>query len=159
MNRTTWIILLSLIALAPACLSDGSGGSSGSGSLGPLSISGQVIECDVDSDCTVLELGCCDSCNGGWSASVNKDYADGVTDRNHDTCAGNEICTDMWCGHSFPRCENNTCTSRTEDWQTCENDDDCVVVEIGCCDHCNGGDVVASNKDYSADVKEVLGEE
>ena len=159
MRKTTEIILLALLISMPACLSDGTGGISGMGSKSPLSIDGQVIACQEDDDCVIVELGCCDACNGGWSATVNKKFEDDVIERNHDTCTGNEICTDMWCGYQFARCENGTCTSRTEDWQDCEIDEDCVVVELGCCDHCNGGRVIASHKDYADDIREMLGDQ
>ena len=29
--------------------------------------------------------------------------------------------------------------------QTCDRDADCVALELGCCNHCNGGRVVAVN--------------
>ena len=159
MKNSTWIILLSIIFLMPACLSDGTSRTGGTGGIEPLSLDGQVITCEENSDCTVVELGCCDSCNGGWSASVNKDYEEDVIDRNHDTCTGKEVCTEMWCGYEFARCENNICTSRIEDWQACEADEDCTVVELGCCDHCNGGRTTATHKDFAEEIKEIMGDE
>src|SRR5262245_43603877 len=35
-------------------------------------------------------------------------------------------------------------------WLACSVDADCVVVEIGCCNHCNGGRVIAVNKSASS---------
>ncbi|MDI1451336.1 hypothetical protein [Polyangium sp. 6x1] len=32
---------------------------------------------------------------------------------------------------------------------TCQSDDDCVIVETGCCDHCNGGKAEAFNKAHA----------
>lgn len=37
--------------------------------------------------------------------------------------------------------------------QSCTVDTDCAVVEIECCDHCNGGTVVAVHRDYLAEVE------
>jgi len=36
--------------------------------------------------------------------------------------------------------------------QACTADGDCIAVEIGCCDHCNGGQVVGIHRDYAAEV-------
>jgi hypothetical protein len=37
--------------------------------------------------------------------------------------------------------------------QSCGGDDDCAVVEIECCDACNGGTAVGVHKDHAADVR------
>lgn len=37
--------------------------------------------------------------------------------------------------------------------QACGGDADCAVVEIECCDHCNGGTAVGVHKDHAADVR------
>jgi hypothetical protein len=37
--------------------------------------------------------------------------------------------------------------------QACGGDADCAVVELECCDHCNGGTVVGVHKDHAADVR------
>ena len=37
--------------------------------------------------------------------------------------------------------------------QACSTDADCAVVEIECCDHCNGGSVVSVDRDTAADVR------
>lgn len=31
-------------------------------------------------------------------------------------------------------------------WSTCQADQDCAVVELACCDHCNGGELGAFNR-------------
>lgn len=36
--------------------------------------------------------------------------------------------------------------------QACTVDADCAVVELGCCDHCNGGQVAGVHKDFAAEV-------
>lgn len=42
-------------------------------------------------------------------------------------------------------------------WFTCGQASDCVAVEVGCCDHCNGGKLVAANKASEPAVKAALG--
>ncbi len=42
-------------------------------------------------------------------------------------------------------------------WRTCKTDADCVAVELGCCDHCNGGEAGAFNKSSAAQAKAALG--
>jgi hypothetical protein len=38
--------------------------------------------------------------------------------------------------------------------QACTADADCVAVEIGCCDHCNGGTVVGVHRRFAARIRE-----
>ena len=38
--------------------------------------------------------------------------------------------------------------------QACTADADCAPVEIGCCDHCNGGTVVGVHRDFAAQIRE-----
>ena len=50
-----------------------------------------MFACAQDSDCTVLEMGCCDHCNGGWQLAVNTGHtthasstsSEGSAIRNH----------------------------------------------------------------------------
>jgi hypothetical protein len=39
-----------------------------------------------------------------------------------------------------------------DDWRACEGDFDCVWLEMGCCDHCNGGWVVGVNQGHAEDA-------
>lgn len=41
-------------------------------------------------------------------------------------------------------------------WQACTVAQDCVTVEIGCCDHCNGGEAYPVHKDYAKDAQKAL---
>jgi hypothetical protein len=34
--------------------------------------------CTADADCAVVEIGCCDRCNGGTAAGVHRDHAEEV---------------------------------------------------------------------------------
>ena len=42
--------------------------------------------------------------------------------------------------------------------QMCMGAVDCVVVELGCCNHCGGGALVAVNKTRAEEVKEKYGQ-
>src|SRR5215467_11310919 len=37
-----------------------------------------------------------------------------------------------------------------DEWVSCRSDADCVALEMDCCDHCNGGWVLAVNRDHVA---------
>ena len=43
-------------------------------------------------------------------------------------------------------------SSEFDERQACTADTDCAAVEIECCDHCNGGQVVGVHKDYASEV-------
>lgn len=43
-------------------------------------------------------------------------------------------------------------------WVACNVPNDCVAVELGCCDHCNGGKLGGFHKDYAKQAKDALGE-
>ncbi len=45
-----------------------------------------------------------------------------------------------------------------EGMQMCMGAVDCVVVEVGCCNHCGGGALVAVNKSRAEEVKEKYGQ-
>jgi len=124
-----------------------------------LALNGAVIACETGEDCSVVQLGCCDHCNGGFAVAVNREFASEVAERNRESCYGDEICTEMACPEIYPRCLEGECVYADEvsfDWQTCDSDRDCAIVQLGCCDHCNGGRVVAANAAYAEQVKEEM---
>jgi hypothetical protein len=45
-------------------------------------------------------------------------------------------------------------TPPPDEWTACERDEECVGVEIGCCDHCNGGRLVAARRRYAEQTRE-----
>jgi hypothetical protein len=160
MKKQLGLFLFLLIPLTSACLNDGSSGTGGSGTLPPLSLEGQVISCDEDVDCAVVELTCCTDCQGDETAVVNKDFENDVKERNTQTCAADIACAEIWCGIKLPRCLEGICTyDVVESYDECIGDDDCTIVEVGCCDHCNGGRAVAANKGLIDWVTENLGED
>jgi hypothetical protein len=69
----------------------------------------KMFACDFDEDCVVLELGCCDHCNGGTLVSVGLEYIDEAAWklRSRD-CAG--TCAENECGIDFePVCDDGVC--------------------------------------------------
>ncbi len=65
--------------------------------------------CTVDADCAVVELACCDHCNGGQVAGVHRDFAAevraGATAACHDTA-----CTELGCvAPPTPVCDRGMC--------------------------------------------------
>jgi hypothetical protein len=73
-----------------------------------------MFACKSDDECVVLEMGCCDHCNGGWRLSVNKAHTDAATAKHHDTgCTG--ACTERGCDwDTAPACNEGAC-AYTED--------------------------------------------
>lgn len=43
-----------------------------------------------------------------------------------------------------------------EAWVDCRTEEDCAIVEAGCCDHCNGGGITTVNRAYAAQAREKL---
>jgi hypothetical protein len=128
----------------------------------PLALDGDVISCVTGDDCAVVELGCCDHCNGGFAVAVNVEYETEVAERNAEACGPDEVCTEMACAELYPKCDDGECIYVDEiatDWQACGADSDCVVVELGCCDHCNGGRVTAVNKEFEDEAREEMADE
>ena len=163
MKRIIHIISIAALLICAAC--DGAIdyqqelGISPSAAEDPLTLDGEVISCVDASDCAVVELSCCDHCNGGFAVAVNFEYESEVAERNSEACDADELCTEMACPALFPRCITGDCAYSDEvaiDWQGCATDDDCIVVELGCCDHCNGGYVVATNTLFAEEVIEEM---
>jgi hypothetical protein len=68
-----------------------------------------LFACDSAADCVVLEMGCCDHCNGGNLMSVSSAMADVAIERYHQRdCA--ETCTDHACeGSHVALCADGQC--------------------------------------------------
>ncbi|MFA4874254.1 MAG: hypothetical protein WC956_02300 [bacterium] len=133
-------------------------GSPGFNTSLPIPLTGDVISCEKHSDCGVVELGCCDHCNGGFAAAVNIEHGMDVQQSNAETCEEDHICTQMACEFLYAACEGGQCVTTKDGYDLCDTDDDCVAVELGCCDHCNGGSVMAANKNSEALVRGTFGE-
>lgn len=65
--------------------------------------------CETDPDCVVVQLGCCDHCNGGAAVSVNQDSLQAVSDELSEDCSGGGDCTLMGCGALTAECQQQTC--------------------------------------------------
>jgi hypothetical protein len=65
--------------------------------------------CDVPEDCVVVELGCCDACNGGEARSVAADQADAVRTRYTEPCREGQGCTEIGCAAWITTCEGGVC--------------------------------------------------
>lgn len=120
----------------------------------PLSLRGNTTSCRLNADCVVLDLSCCPNfCSEGHIVAVNKRYKEEVEAKNRASCNENDFCTMNFCFPPYAMCENGECTTTKDGWNLCDNDDDCQIVELGCCDHCNGGRVIAANKNAAAMVR------
>lgn len=86
-----------------------------------------LIKCSADEDCTMVELGCCDYCNGGRAEAVNKTNVDLVEERYGATCSETYTCTLMACPRLLARCnmDTNKCESypNPEDFFEFENEE------------------------------------
>ncbi len=66
--------------------------------------------CTADADCAVVELECCDHCNGGTVVGVHQDHAAEV--RAEHITAGEcdaVACTEMACAQAVPICRAGRC--------------------------------------------------
>jgi hypothetical protein len=61
--------------------------------------------CQTADDCIVVEIACCDHCNGGKAEAFNKARADEYRPKN---CEGT-ACTRRGCGNAVAVCSNNLC--------------------------------------------------
>lgn len=209
--------------------------------------------CDAAEQCVVLEMGCCDHCNGGWLMSVNSAFQEAALEEFKDDCSDPVACTEKGCASVAATCDEGLCGWKSEpfpgttcadysqnqctagagctgilgapaaevcagnydnwmtlwsgcmsndvgcgdaetcalspdtgefvmfsstciptgwepvEWETCckkagpgpdpnEWTDckvvaDCKAIEMGCCDHCNGGFLMSVNSQYSTEAK------
>jgi hypothetical protein len=78
----------------------------------------EYTACDVPEDCVIVELGCCDACNGGEARSVAADQVDAVEERFAEVCKRNTSCTLMGCPSKITTCDAGVCGMIDDpDWQ------------------------------------------
>lgn len=65
--------------------------------------------CLDDTDCTIVELGCCDECNGGAAVATRTDRADDAFDEYRQRGCGGLDCTQLACNPLVARCVNDLC--------------------------------------------------
>lgn len=75
----------------------------------PTDMPAQYTACESPEDCVVVELGCCDECNGGEARSVNSDHANTVVRRYSEPCGPSTSCTTLGCAAWVTTCESNVC--------------------------------------------------
>jgi hypothetical protein len=63
--------------------------------------------CTADADCAVVDVGCCDHCNGGTAVGVHRDFA--VDLRRAPTDCRTTGCTKMACSAAEPICRQGRC--------------------------------------------------
>lgn len=65
--------------------------------------------CEEAEDCVVLELGCCDHCNGGRAVAVNSEHASDVQATYAESCTPGQGCTEMGCAPLEAACDEGRC--------------------------------------------------
>jgi hypothetical protein len=64
--------------------------------------------CETYMDCALVELDCCDHCNGGTLFAVHIDHASEALEAMKEAgCSG--ACTEIACSNGTPTCEGGTC--------------------------------------------------
>ena len=75
-----------------------------------------MVACVQDEDCTVVEMGCCDACNGGWEMAVNTKQVEIATLTWHEPKCETTECTRMACLETLsPVCDGGICARREEE--------------------------------------------
>ncbi|MEL6349550.1 MAG: hypothetical protein AAFV53_40985 [Myxococcota bacterium] len=83
----------------------------------PDPLESELTDCSADEECVVVELGCCDACNGGTAVAVNKAQEDETRDRYSERCGLNYACTLMACGSLDAVCDDGTCVLEQGDFE------------------------------------------
>jgi hypothetical protein len=98
-----WIVLAA--TLLAGCASDGND------SYPPGELDASFTTCTQPTDCVVVELGCCDDCNGGLAVAVNNASAAEVEAAFSESCGNNTACTLMACADWEISCDAGTCAA------------------------------------------------
>ena len=77
----------------------------------PSALDAATTSCTEPSDCVVVELGCCDACNGGFAVAVNTASAAQVRADHAQDCGEGMACTEMACPDWVVTCDDGTCAS------------------------------------------------
>lgn len=86
----------------------------GSEDAGPAGDPPEWSACTANDDCTAIELGCCDHCNGGKLMSVHKQYADAASAKHKQSPCINVACTEMACAAPVTFCDDATCAHKAD---------------------------------------------
>ena len=135
------------LLMVASCTQPATNGGDGNGDI---SFKPEQIACTIPTDCEIVTLGCCDYCNGGSVASVNKNYSTEVLTKHKATGCEKIACTLMACIPALPLayCNNGTCAYITNlsQYTACTTAEDCTTVPTGCSNICTEGDVLPVNK-------------
>ena len=74
-----------------------------------LPLDAAYTECELVDDCVVVELGCCDDCNGGLAVAVNVSSEPDVVDRFTEVCDDDQACTEIGCPAWVLSCDDGAC--------------------------------------------------
>lgn len=77
----------------------------------PATLPADLTDCDEAADCVLVELGCCEHCNGGTEVAVRVDQQAAVVETYSETCRGEVACTLLGCEATVAECIENTCTA------------------------------------------------
>ncbi len=77
----------------------------------PTPVPATLMTCETAEECVVLELGCCDHCNGGRAVAVRADAADDVQATYAESCAPGTACTEMGCAPLTADCDDGRCVT------------------------------------------------
>jgi len=105
-----FLACLSLFALSACSPTKDSVGAATATSPAPLSRVPpfELTSCSKDADCVLLEMGCCDYCNGGivWAVS---DAQRSAAETMRPDCNDPPVCTTMGCAEVSVRCQAGHC--------------------------------------------------
>ncbi|MCO4748079.1 MAG: hypothetical protein KC912_25015 [Proteobacteria bacterium] len=65
--------------------------------------------CADGESCVIVQLGCCDHCNGGAAVAVNSGSLSTVVDELGEDCSGQFACTEMGCAPITAECRDDAC--------------------------------------------------
>jgi len=72
-------------------------------------LSSDFRACEVDEDCVIVELGCCDECNGGTAVAVRSGQEQAALDEYGQTGCNGVDCTLLACNPLAAECQSDLC--------------------------------------------------
>ena len=114
MKKLSSAMVLFTTIIAVAACSQGKSSAPSTDDDAAANISGAAIACTKNEDRVVVELGCCDHCNGGRVVAVNSKYVEEVENDYKDDCSDVHACTMRACPGELPRCRDGECEHYTD---------------------------------------------
>ena len=109
-----------------------------------------LFACDVADDCVVMDMGCCDYCNGGWALAVADGQQEAATAQYGADHCGPVACTKKACSPWFAVCQEGMCALADEpgpvgcaalDGAACLAAAECApIYGVPAAEACSGGD-------------------